>query len=329
MVMCGDLMRHVFGPVPSRRLGRSLGIDPTPLKTCNWNCVYCQLGRTTPLTNERRNYIPAAEIVEEVEQALRAHRPGEIDWVTFIGSGEPTLHASLGWMIRKVKTLTSIPVAVVTNGSLLYHPEVREELTVADAVLPSLDAGTASLYRAVNRPHPECSFERLVHGLIDFRASYRGKLWVEVMLVQRLNDTEAALKRVVEVLSQVRPDEIHVSSPVRPPAELWVEPPTEEGLARATAILGETARVVGIAPGCFDLSGFNNVVEAVMAIISRHPMEEGELIRTLHRWAPSQLTETLAELAADGSVQVVNRHGNRFWSSRTARYQQPLPTPKG
>lgn len=315
-------MRYLFGPVRSRRLGRSLGIDPVPFKTCNWNCVYCQLGRTTPVTNNRRDYIPAPEIVEEVEQSLRAHRLGEIDWVTFIGSGEPTLHGRLGWMIRKVKTLTSIPVAVVTNGSLLYQPEVREELAAADAVLPSLDAGTASLHRAVNRPHPDCSFERLVGGLIDFRACYQGKLWVEVMLVKALNDTEAALEGIAAVLSRVRPDEIHVNSPVRPPAELWVEPPSEEGLARATAMLGETARVIGAAPGGFDLSGFDNVVEAVIAIISRHPMEEEELIRTLRRWTPGQVTETLAKLTADGAAQVVSRYGNRFWSSKRARYQK-------
>lgn len=314
-------MPYVFGPVPSRRLGRSLGIDPIPFKTCNWNCVYCQLGRTTPMVNERRDYIPASEIAEEAERALRAHRPGDIDWVTFIGSGEPTLHASLGRMIRDVKSLTSIPVAVVTNGSLLFQPEVREELAAADAVLPSLDAGTAGLYRKVNRPHPDCSFERLVEGLIEFRAIYQGKLWIEVMLVKGLNDADAGLNRIAVVLADVGPDEIHISSPVRPPAERWVEPASEEILVRAAAILGEKARVTGIASGAFDLSGFDDVVEAVTAIISRHPMEEEELIGTLRRWTPGEVTETLAKLTTSGAAQVVIRRGHRFWSSRKARYQ--------
>lgn len=121
-------MKYVFGPVPSRRLGQSLGVDPIPFKTCNWNCVYCQLGRTTPLINVRRNYVPREEIVAQVKTALEAHQPGEIDWVTFVGSGEPTLQASLGWMIRQVKALTTIPVAVITNGSLLYQPDVREDI---------------------------------------------------------------------------------------------------------------------------------------------------------------------------------------------------------
>ena len=188
-------MTYVFGPVPSRRLGQSLGIDPIPQKTCNWNCVYCQLGRSTPMTNERREYIPPDAILAEVTQALRSHSPGEIDWVTFVGSGEPTLHSGLGEMIRRVKACTSLPVAVITNGALLYLPEVRADLVLADAVLPTLDAGSADLYRKINRPWPELTFERVVDGLLAFRADYTGKLWVEVMLVRGMNDSEDGIAR--------------------------------------------------------------------------------------------------------------------------------------
>ncbi len=169
-------MKHVFGPVPSRRLGRSLGIDPVPLKTCNWNCVYCPLGRTTPLTNERRDYVPRDEIVQQVKATLEGHRREEIDWVTFVGSGEPTLHAGLGWMIRQAKTFTRIPIAVITNGSLLHRPDVREEMCAADAVLPTLDAGAETLYRRMNRPHPHLSFASFMEGLVTFRHIYTGKL---------------------------------------------------------------------------------------------------------------------------------------------------------
>lgn len=315
-------MKYVFGPVPSRRLGSSLGIDPIPFKTCNWNCVYCQLGRSVPLVNQRREYFPAPAIVAEVQRALTLDRREEIDWVTFIGSGEPTLHSRLGWMIRQVKSTTTIPLAVVTNGSLLCLPHVREELAVADAVLPSLDAGTPSLYRKVNRPHPDCRFERLVEGLIDFRGCYQGKLWVEVMLVKDLNDSEKALEDIAAVLSRVRPDEVHLSSPHRAPAERWVEAPDDERLARAAAVIGRAARVVSAASGAVDLSGFDTVVEAVNSIISRHPMEEAELIRTLRRWSDGEVTGTLAELAATGRARVVHRHNKRFWTSARARYQQ-------
>ncbi|MGA2325993.1 MAG: radical SAM protein [Bryobacteraceae bacterium] len=314
------IMEYVFGPVPSRRLGRSLGIDPIPLKTCNWNCVYCQLGRTAPLTGERGNFAPARQIVEEVRRALEAHRSGEVDWVTFVGSGEPTLHERLGWMIRQVKAATDIPVAVITNGSLLYRPEVREELSSADAVLPSLDAGTDSLFRAVNRPHPAFTFKRLVDGLAEFRRNYAGKLWTEVMLVKNLNDGEAALNELVSVLSRVEPDEVHISLPLRPPAEPWVEPADEGGLARAEAILGTAARILPPIPQGVDLSESGDLVDAVIGVISRHPMEEEDLVRTLERWKSGDVCNVLGKLGASGRAQVVTRFGRRFWSAAGARY---------
>ncbi len=320
-------MKYVFGPVPSRRLGQSLGIDPIPLKTCNWNCVYCQLGRSIPLKNERREYFPREDIIAEVERALASHAPGQIDWVTLVGSGEPTLHASIGWLIRQVKSLTRLPVAVITNGSLLYLPELRLELSPADAVLPSLDAGNARLYRKINRPHPEVSFKRLIEGLVAFRKQYLGKLWVEVMLVRGLNDTEAALSEIATALKSIRPDEVHILQPDRPPVETWVQHPDEEGLLRARAILGDIARVVHPASSSFDLSGAESLVDAVVGIITRHPMQEDELTETLKHFSPGEVAETLAELEKSCKAQVVERYGVRFWSASSAYY--PAMKPKG
>jgi len=313
-------MNLVFGPVPSRRLGQSLGIDPIPLKTCNWNCVYCQLGRSTPLVNERKNYYVPEAILAEVQTALAAHRPGDIDWITFVGSGEPTLHAGLGLLIRQVKTLTDLPVAVITNGSLLYLPEVRQELSAADAVLPTLDAGNAQLYRKINRPWPELTFERLMDGLAAFRQVYHGKLWIEVMLVKDLNDTEDALRGIAAALQRIKPDQVHIVLPTRPPAEPWVEPTDEAGLMRAVAILGDVAQIVHPAEGDFDLSGCDTVVEAIVSIITRHPMREDELVRALERWTPGQVQEALEALALSGKAQVVERYGARFWSASASHY---------
>ena len=313
-------MKTVFGPVPSRRLGQSLGIDTIPLKTCNWNCVYCQLGRTVPLMNERREYIPREEILVEVEEALVAHRPDEIDWVTFVGSGEPTLHSGIGWLIRQVKARTDKPVAVITNGALLYLPEVRDELSAADAVLPTLDAGNAALYRKINRPHPDITFERHVQGLIDFRQEYHGKLWVEVMLVRDLNDTEQALTELAATLRRIHPDEVHILLPTRPPAETWVQPSDEEGLLRARAILGNVASVIHTASGTFDLSGSTSLVDAVVSIVTRHPMRQDELEKTLAHWSKGQVNEALSELESSGRVQVVERYGVRFWSAAPSHY---------
>lgn len=313
-------MKYVFGPVPSRRLGQSLGVDTIPLKTCNWNCVYCQLGRTVPLTNERQEYYPSAEILAEVREALSSHRPGEIDWVTFVGSGEPTLHSNIGGLIREVKALTELPVAVITNGSLLYEPEVRQALAQADVVMPSLDAGTAVLYRQINRPHPEATFARLVDGLAALRQEYTGKIWLEVMLVQGLNDTEAALQEIAPLLRRIRPDEVHINLPTRPPAETWVRPPDEEGLLRARAILGDIARVVHSIDGTFDLSGFDTAVNAIIAIITRHPMRQEELEQALACWTPERLQGALAALKMSGKAQVVERYGARFWSAAPSCY---------
>ena len=313
-------MKYIFGPVPSRRLGQSLGIDPVPLKTCNWNCVYCQLGRSVPLVNERREYFPREAMIEEFEQVLSHAKPGEIDWITFIGSGETTLHSGLGWLVREVKARTPLPVAVITNGSLLYLPEVREDLAEADAVLPSFDAGDARLYRRINRPHPDITFERLVDGLAAFRKEYRGKLWVEVMLVRGLNDTEAALRDIAAVLAKVKPDEIHVVQPDRPACEPWVQPADGEGLLRAQAAFGDIARIIQPAEGDFARSSDASLVDAVVDIITRHPMREDEVIRTLQQWSPGELTAVLRELEESGRAQAVERNGVRYYCASPAHY---------
>jgi len=314
-------MSFVFGPVPSRRLGQSLGIDPVPVKSCNWNCVYCQLGRTHDLTAERREFFPRKEILAEVESALIAHSQTCIDWLTLVGSGETTLYLEIGWLVRQIKRLTEIPVAVITNGSLLYLPEVRQDLASADVVLPSLDAGSEDLYRRINRHHSELSYHRLLNGLVDFRREHPPRLWIEIMLVRGMNDTEQALQDIAAALRLIRPEKVHLSLPSRPPSEPWVQAPDEAGLLRAVAILGESAEIVPPAIGEYDLSSYGNVGEAIAEIIERHPMREEELRRALERWTPGQVEEALRALAAGGRAQVVERHGHRFWCA--ADYDYP------
>jgi wyosine [tRNA(Phe)-imidazoG37] synthetase (radical SAM superfamily) len=313
-------MKSVFGPVPSRRLGQSLGIDPMPFKTCNWNCAYCQLGRTAPFTLDRREYIPRTEILEQVQAVLESHALGEIDWITFVGSGETCLHSELGWLINAVKQETEIPVAVITNGSLLHLPEVRHELQAADAVLPSLDAASERLYRKINRPHRSLTLEKLIGGLSDFRAGYQGQLWVEVMLIKGLNDGERDLQTLSAVLEDIQADEIHLLLPTRPPAEPWVEPPDEAALQRALFILGKLARFIAETTGNFDLSSERNVTEALLSILTRHPMCESNLLATLEKWLPGQAQQTLDEMCDAGQVQVIIRRGQRFWGVAQGKY---------
>jgi wyosine [tRNA(Phe)-imidazoG37] synthetase (radical SAM superfamily) len=306
-------MNYVYGPIPSRRLGKSLGIDPIPLKTCNWNCVYCQLGRSTPLTNERREYVPRQAILAEVTDVLARHAPGEIDFVSFVGSGEPTLNSELGWLIRQVKALTSIPVAVITNGVLLHLPEVRAALLTADVVMPTLSAGSAAVYKRIHRPHPEATYTRLVEGLLAFRAEYTGRLWLEVMLLAGINDTAEALADLAAVIRRVCPDEVHVVIPDRPPAELWVAPPDDEGLMRAIAVLGPIAHVVHPYTNSIDVSDYNAPEDAILGIVTRHPMSEDQLAHLLTHWPAPQIAAALAALQRSGQINPVERLGARFW----------------
>jgi wyosine [tRNA(Phe)-imidazoG37] synthetase (radical SAM superfamily) len=308
-------MKHVFGPVPSRRLGRSLGIDPVPLKTCNYSCVYCQLGITKPLTNKRKAFFSASEIMAEVATTLDHSGSDSIDWITFVGSGETALNSRLGSLIRFTKSISDLPVAVITNGSLLHLPEVREDLCAADAVLPSLDAGNDRLYARINRPHHDFSFAHNVEGLIQFRREFDGQMWVEVMLLGNVNDSPEDLFDIAEVLAKVEPDEIHISTPTRPPAEPWVELPSEESLERASSIFGGVTRVLRPIEVEVETDVEEELVDAILTVVSRHPMQEMEVVRSLARWVPGRVLESLTALANSGEVRVIERHGKRFWCS--------------
>jgi wyosine [tRNA(Phe)-imidazoG37] synthetase (radical SAM superfamily) len=313
-------MEHVYGPVPSRRLGRSLGIDTVRPKTCNWNCVYCQLGRSTPVVNARGEHVPRDRVIAEVAEALRRSHPGDIDWITFVASGETTLHGGLGWMIDRVKAMTDLPVAVITNGSLLSDAEVRRELLACDAVMPSLDAGSSALYRRLNRPHPDLTFGSHVDGLVAFRREFHGKLWIEVMMVRGENDTERALIDLRTSLDRIEPDETHLVAPTRSPVEPWVRPTGEQGAMRALAILGPSVRIIPPSDVTTALVQSDSVVDALVAVVTRHPMSQRQLVEALPRWAPGRADQILAKLGDDPRVQLVRRHGALFWCGTGPRY---------
>ncbi len=315
-------MKFVFGPVPSRRLGLSLGIDPLPFKTCNWNCVYCQLGRTSPMTLERGEYVSRQDLIAEVKQVLSASLPGEIDWVTFVGSGEPTLHSSLGWMIRQVKAHTDIPVAVITNGSLLYLPEVRDELSAADAILPTLDAGNSRLYKLINRAAPCFSLDRLVEGIDLFRRMYSGKIWIEVMLIKDMNDTSEALHEIAQHIKRLKPDGVHITLPIRPPAETGILPSDEAGMLRAKDILGEITHVSIPITIEAQANGEGDLCETILNIVTRHPMQENELRSLLTHWSEKQVHESIEDLYNRNLIKTVELDGSTFLSSAAANYHK-------
>lgn len=315
-------MDLVFGPVPSRRLGLSLGIDPIPFKTCSWNCVYCQLGRTGSFTAERKVYVPEQEILQALDEVLARNSADGIDWISFVGSGEPTLHSGIGRLIEAVKTRTTIPVAVITNGSLLDQADVRRDLLRADAVMPSLSAGSEKLFRKIHRPLSPLTLAKQLDGLRAFREEYGGPIWIEVMLLAGLNDSEEALTDLARALESGRPDEVHLLLPDRPPSLEWVRPTDEEGVMRATAILGARLKVVHPQHGRFDRASYRSLAEAIVAVVTRHPMREAELARMLagNGEDPSALHDELNELARRGVIQPVTRFGDRFWGPAEARY---------
>ncbi len=315
-------MSYVYGPVPSRRLGQSLGVDPIPFKTCNFNCVYCQLGRTTPLSNERREFFPPADILAEVEAALENHQPGEIDTITLVGQGEPLLAAAVGQLIGKIKALADIPVAVITNGSLLFRPEVRAEINRADVVIPTLDAADEATFRRINRPWPTLKITKIIDGMVKFRKVFDGQLWIEVMLVKGLNDTEVVLAGIAGALRRINPDQVHLNVPLRPPAESWVAIPDNESLMRATAILGEVAPIITPAEGDFGLPGDMPIADAIVEIIRRHPIREANLLKILRRHVeqPHQIQHALTALESGGQARRHIYRGQVFWEYAEGRF---------
>jgi wyosine [tRNA(Phe)-imidazoG37] synthetase (radical SAM superfamily) len=313
-------MKIVYGPVPSRRLGRSLGVGPIPFKTCDYSCVYCQLGRTTHMTIQRKDFFPPEELLNEIKRVIEvesSHSHKEIDFVTFVGEGEPTLCKSLGWLIRKTKEVADIPIAVDTNGSLLYREDVRNDLSQADVVMPSLDAGTAETFRKINRPHRGIVFEAVVEGMEKFRQEYDGEIWVEVMLVKGLNDSEEELEAIKSRLSPIEPNRTYINVPIRPPAEPWAVPPDKESIALAHAILGDV-NVVDITAeetGEFSTEGFTNPEDAILAIIRRHPMREEQVIETLKKFEVEErgVHDSLTRLEESGKIKKVEYRKKVFW----------------
>jgi wyosine [tRNA(Phe)-imidazoG37] synthetase (radical SAM superfamily) len=296
-------MKFIFGPVPSRRLGLSLGVDLIPAKTCTFDCIYCEVGPTTVKTRVRREYIPAVAILAELEEYFSGAGPVP-DYVTLAGSGEPTLNLGLGRIIARLKEITTTPVAVLTNGALLSDPEVRRELGQADVILPSLDAVTPELFQTINRPAAGLTAAEMITGLQALRAEYAGQIWLEVLLLRRLNDTPEELARLKETLALIRPDKVHLNTAVRPVVKDYALPVATPELAEIAAFLGEGAEVV---------ADFDN---------HRHPkfeLTDGEFLATLAR--RPQTAADLAEVLGLPLLEVVKRLDTLVNEGRIRRTQ--------
>jgi len=236
-------MKYVFGPVASRRLKRSLGIDLIPYKTCSFDCVYCELGRTTNKTIERTEYISPEKVISDLKEYL-AQTTVMPDYITLGGSGEPTLHSRIGVIISEIKKIIPIPVAVLTNSSLIYQDAVKEDMLGADVILPSLDTVTKSLFEYLNRPHPSLRINEIIKGLKDFRKAFTGKIWLEILLCLGVNDSKKEINALKEAIQDINPDKIQLNSVDRPPAEDFVFPAPIEKLTEIQKEFGEKAEII-------------------------------------------------------------------------------------
>ena len=266
-----------FGPVPSRRLGRSLGVNNIPPKACTYSCEYCQVGRTTEMQVERCRFYDPERILHEVRNKVeKAKKAGEpVDYLTFVPDGEPTLDIYLGIEIELLKSL-GFPIAVITNSSLIWRDDVRAELAKADWVSLKVDAALPETWRQVNRPYKKLQLATIQDGMLRFVRSYDGKLMTETMLVKGINDGEDHLRKVVEFLARLRPDIAYLSIPTRPPAEVWAQAPDEGVINRAYQMLSEKVErveyLIGYEGNAFAFTG--NIEEDLLSITAVHPMRE-------------------------------------------------------
>jgi len=270
----------VFGPVPSRRLGRSMGINNIPAKVCPYSCVYCQLGRTLRTEVKRTPFYEPREIFQQVKEKIEKSREIglEIDYLTFVPDGEPTLDANLGREIDLLRPL-GIKIAVITNGSLIVHEDMRKELAQADWVSLKVDCIREKVWRKINRPQPTLQLPAILTGMLEFSLAFKGELVTETMLVHNINDKSDQLREVAVFLERLQPAKAYVSVPTRPPAEKWAEPPEEERVNEAYQVFTEHLKrveyLIDYEGTDFTLTG--DPEEDILSITAVHPMRQEAL----------------------------------------------------
>ncbi|RJP28007.1 MAG: radical SAM protein [Candidatus Omnitrophota bacterium] len=239
-------MKYIYGPIKSRRIGTSLGISLTERKICSFDCIYCQVGNTTHKTAQRKEYVAVNDVISELKEWVSLNKDAvkKLDYVTFSGYGEPTLNPKIGKLIKEIKAFMPVKVAVITNASLLWDKEVRDSLTGADLIVPSLDAVTQELFEKIDKPHEDISLERVIGGLIDLRKEFKGKIWLEVMFIKGINDTLEHAYKLKEIIGRINPDKIQMNSPVRATAQKNVLGVDKDQLLKIKEILGDKAEII-------------------------------------------------------------------------------------
>jgi wyosine [tRNA(Phe)-imidazoG37] synthetase (radical SAM superfamily) len=307
------MYNYLFGPVPSRRLGISLGVDLVPMKTCTLNCMYCECGRTTKLSLERKEYVPFEAVKEELTHYL-SHNPGP-DYVTFSGSGEPTLNSRIGDVLHFIRSQTSdIPVAVLTNGTLLFQKQVCDDIRDATVVIPSLDAATEKIFRKINQPHPQLKIDTIIRGLVQFRKDYSGQIWLEVFIVPGLNDTEQELTALKRAIEKIEPDRIQLNTLDRPGTVPTIHAATWQELEHVLDFWKfPNAEIIAKAQERKELLSYRTDVEsAILETIERRPCTLQDLSQFLGLHA-NELNKYLDVLEADKKIKAVKQERGFFY----------------
>ena len=276
------MYKYLFGPVPSRRLGMSLGVDLVPRKVCSLDCVYCEVGKTTKLTTDRKEYIKYDEVVEELAHYFK-HSP-DPDYITFSGSGEPTLNSRIGDVLQFIKKLKPhIPVAVLTNGTLLYDKQVRDELLNADLVLPSLDAATDKTFQKINKPASELTIENYIQGLVDFRKEFKGKIWLEIFILPDYNLSSKELIALEKTIIRIKPDSVQLNTLDRPGNVANLHPAGHNELQKIVDSWSlKNVEIIAKAPERKNIQSYReDAATAILETISRRPCTIDDLMSIL------------------------------------------------
>ena len=315
---------YLYGPVPSRRLGLSFGVDIVPLKICTLDCIYCQLGKTAQTTIERKDYIPIEPVLAEIKEALAEGL--EANYITLAGSGEPTLNSQLGELIDGIKKLTNIPIAILTNGTLLFRADVRADCSKADVVMPSLDAVDEKTFQRINRPNSVISIEKLISGLCALRKEFPGQIWLEIFIVEGINTSPDHIAGIKDVIELINPDKVHLNTAVRPTADPNIVRLSAEKLQDIAAQLGPKCEVIADFSPAYsykhnqsnpkDMLGHHPVInleaQALLSMLKRRPCSLNDICTSLGI-SHNEAQKHVSDLKGRGIIQSDEKDGIVFF----------------
>lgn len=302
--------KYLFGPVPSRRLGLSLGIDLVPYKTCNLNCIYCECGRTTNLINERKEFFDCNEIIKELEYFLK-NKP-KIDYITFSGAGEPLLYSKIGEIINFLKkNFSKYKIAILTNGTLFLNNSIIEEIKKADLIIPSLDSANENTFKLINRPHKDLKLNKIIEGLINLRKNFYKKIYLEVFIIKNLNDSYNEILNLKNVIKKINPDKIQINTVDRPPAEEFVAPVSINKLNEIKNIFGKKAEIISFKNKNIELEKSNNF-STIINCLERRPLTLEDLMKMTNLHV-NELNKILRELEEEKRITKIKGDRGIFY----------------